>query len=134
MWTSVNIWSGSPDLLGAALTNPTELARRKGRLARSYPVEVDGRVFEDAEAAYQAAKGRSGDVQAVARIVELKFRQHPDLVRWVQARGGRAWLESCSHRTGARSARFQWWEGDGLQSPFIRALAEGFARATAAGV
>jgi hypothetical protein len=128
MWTSVNIWSGSPDPLGAALTNPTELARRKGRLTRSYPVEVDGRVFEDAEAAYQAAKARSGDVEAAARIIELKLRQHPDLVKWVQARGGRAWLESCSHHTGARSARFQWWEGQGLESRFIRTLVEAYSR------
>lgn len=41
----MNISSRSTDPLLAALTNPTELAVRKGNLARSYPVvDKTGRV------------------------------------------------------------------------------------------
>lgn len=131
MWMGVNIWSGSMDRLGAALTNMTVLARRKGRLDRDYAVEMGGRIYQDAEAAYQALKARSGDVETAARVIAAKLQQHPQLVEWIRARGGRAWLLSCSHRTGARSAHLQWWEGEGAASPFIRALVEGYERATA---
>ena len=34
----MNISSCSPDPLLAALTNPTELARRKGNVSRAYPL------------------------------------------------------------------------------------------------
>jgi hypothetical protein len=126
MRPGVNIWSGARgDQLAAALTNPTALARRKGNLDRDYPVTVDGVVYEDAEAAYHALKPHSGHIGTVARVVALKLEQHPHLARWIEARGGRDWLMTCSHHTGARSARFQWWEGDGLDSPFITALVRG---------
>ena len=52
----INIWSGCSIGIGAALTNPTELAFRKGNLKNHYPVEFKGRVFRDAEAAYQNHK------------------------------------------------------------------------------
>ncbi|MBZ0088801.1 MAG: hypothetical protein K8H90_00320 [Thermoanaerobaculia bacterium] len=43
MHRPVNIWSGTRDgCLAAALTNPTELARGKGRLRGHLPVEFRG--------------------------------------------------------------------------------------------
>lgn len=98
----MNIWSGSQDPLGAALTNPTTWSRRKGGIQRDYPVTVDGVTFPDAEAAYKAAQRRPGDVEAMIPIIALKFQRHEQLVRWVEARGGREWLLLCSHMVGAR--------------------------------
>jgi hypothetical protein len=36
----------------AEVTNPTTLSRRKGTVQQSYPVEYQGRVWDDAEQAY----------------------------------------------------------------------------------
>lgn len=123
----MNIWSGARgDELAAALTNPTTWSRRKGGISTDYPVTVDGVTYPDAEAAYKAAQRRPGDVEAMIPIIALKFAQHPTLVGWVEARGGREWLLTCSHFVGARSARAAYWEGVGVESPFIRALVAGW--------
>jgi hypothetical protein len=48
----MNISSNTRDPFLAALTNPTELARRKGNLPRSYPLkDKNGRMWPDSEAA-----------------------------------------------------------------------------------
>ena len=54
----INIWSGSDIGIGAALTNPTELAFRKGNIKNRYPVTFRGVNFRDAESAYQEYKSR----------------------------------------------------------------------------
>ncbi len=47
----MNISSRSTDPFLAALTNPTELARRKGRLGRTYPVvDKTEKCWPDSEA------------------------------------------------------------------------------------
>ena len=45
--------------LAAELTNPTELAKSKGNLTQSYPIEFNGKTYKDVEAAYQALKDKS---------------------------------------------------------------------------
>ena len=80
----MNISSRATDPLLAALTNPTELARRKGKLARSYPVvDTNGKRWPDSEAAYKAFKtgDTQRDEQVMVRIIAAKLRQHPELVR-----------------------------------------------------
>lgn len=128
----VNIWSGAKGLAGA-LTNMTERARERGNIQRGYPVALNsGVVFADSEAAYQALK-REGNADyndaLMVDILAKKFQQHPSLLKAVQANGGQRWLESCSHFTGAKSARFQAWEGTGVASRFIRNLRDGYAKA-----
>lgn len=122
----MNISSRSPDPLLAALTNPTELARRKGNLTRSYPlVDKTGRVWRDAEAAYKAFK--TGDTPRdewlMVRIIALKLKQHSGLVEGIKARGGVAFLERCDHLVGVKGSR---WEGRGEESRFIRCLIAAF--------
>lgn len=123
----INIFSGEPGL-GAALTNPTELGRAKGMLPRAYRVTYAGKLYGDAEAAYQANK--SGDAvkddRMMAEVICAKFEQHPALAEEVERRGGEAWLARCTHVTGARSESAQRWEGAGLESRFIRNLIEGW--------
>ena len=122
----MNISSRSSDPLLAALTNPTELARRKGNLATLYPlVDKTGRVWRDAEAAYKAYKtgDTPRDERVIVRIIALKLKQHPELVEGITARGGIAYLERCDHLVGVRGSR---WEGRGRKSRFIRCLIAAF--------
>ncbi|MBZ0088802.1 MAG: hypothetical protein K8H90_00325 [Thermoanaerobaculia bacterium] len=54
----------------------------------------------------------------MAVILAAKLEQHPRLAAAVERAGGEAWLERCSHVFYGRG----WSEGEGLESPFIRAL------------
>lgn len=124
-----NIWSGSRTL--AVLTNPTELARRKGNLRHSYPITYRGRVWPDVEAAFHAHKAGKdfGQQQAlVTDLVEAKLQQHPRIAELIAHNGGIAWLRQCSHYTRARTPAFQRWEGDGEESAFVRCLIAAYQR------
>lgn len=122
MSKSINIWSGCPDPLGAALTNPTELAFRKHRLTRHYPVtDNNGVVYPDAEAAYQRFKRGHAPTDRVVmqKIIMRKLWMYPELLDDIEQRGGAAWIASCDHLTG----RTDRWTGRGLKgSMFIRVL------------
>jgi len=123
-----NIYSGEKGL-GAALTNPTELARKKGCITKQYSVVFRGRTYPDAETAYHALKTLSNPDETDAMMIELigcKFRQHPALFEAVEQKGGADWLTICSHLTGAKSSEFSTWEGHGLNSRFIRNLVKGY--------
>lgn len=126
----INIWSGAKGL-GGALTNMSELAKKKGGIKHSYPVRVNGVQYPDSEAAYQALK-RPGDAAyndgLMIDIICLKFQQNLKLKNLVTERGGVSWLGRCSHFTGAKSERFQAWEGQGVSSRFIRNLIHGYQK------
>lgn len=127
----MNIFSGSQDGdgLAASLTNPTELARRKGLIKQSYPVAFWGSMYPNAEAAYLTAAWGIRDAfrdALMADIIVAKFEQHPELARRVTELGGVAFLERCRHLTGAKSERFRLWEGFGRGSRFIRNLIAAF--------
>ena len=134
----INISSGSTDAngLGAALSNMTELACRKGTLTKSYPVEYSGIIWLDVEAAYQALKEHSAEAtehndRLMSKIISAKFKQHDRILRAVAQRGGAAWIKRCSHFVEAKSPQVQAWEGRGTQSRFIRNLISGFVDASA---
>ncbi|GBG14253.1 globin [Novimethylophilus kurashikiensis] len=126
----INIYSGEKGL-GGALTNMSERARDKGCIRHSYPVTINGLTYPDSEAAYQALK-RPGDAQyndgLMVDIICLKFLQNPKLQALVTQRGGVSWLARCSHITGAKSPGFQSWEGQGINSRFIRNLIHGYQK------
>lgn len=119
----INIYSGEEGL-GASLTNPTELARHKGKLTKALRVTYAGKLYPDAEAAYQANKcaDPQENDRMMVEVLCAKLRQHPNLAREVEFRGGAAWLATCSHVTGAQSESAKRWEGAGLESRFIRNL------------
>ena len=129
----INIFSGEPGL-GGALTNPTELSRQKGSIDRPYHVLFRGKDWADAESAYQilGANLHSAAERDIlmAELIAAKFSQHLDLLKEVEKRGGREFLQACSHFTGARTPKAQSWEGQGLQSRFIRNLVAGFVLAS----
>ena len=128
----MNLWSGSRegDGLAAALTNPTEISRRKGTIARPYRVLFRGRVYADAEAAYLSLRRRDdlpGSDELMVAIVRAKLAQHPELGEATRQRAGVAWIGRCQHFTWAQSDRFRAWEGHGLRSRFLRNLAAAYA-------
>jgi hypothetical protein len=127
-----NIFSGERSAR-TVLTNPTELARKKGNLRHSYPVEIDGVVYPDAEEAYQRLKlgldhfaGMAEREALCTRVIEVKLRQYPQLVEFITVNGGGQWLAQCRHFTGARTQDFAEWEGVGYESAFIRCLIKAY--------
>lgn len=123
----INIFSGEPGL-GGALTNPTEMAFEKGNIQSHYPVKIGAVVYADAEAAYQKFKTADSheNDELMAYLISEKLRQHPILVKHIQKRGGLPFLKNCSHFTQAKTERFQAWEGQGMDSRFIRNLVAGY--------
>lgn len=127
----INIWSGTKGL-GGALTNMSELARKRGNIQFGYPVQIGKVQYPDAEAAYQALK-RHGEASyndgLMIDIIALKFRQNAKLLKLVTDKGGLAWLGRCSHFTGAKTEGFKSWEGQGVSSRFICNLMHGYQKA-----
>lgn len=132
MLQGINIFSGEKGL-GGALTNPTELSKRKGSISCSYGVVVEGKRYPDVEAAFMHLSGSllSNDTEdeLMSRLIAMKFQQHRLLFEEVKACGGVAWLELCSHWTKARTRAYSEWEGAGLESRFIRNLVRGYVLA-----
>ena len=118
-----NIWSGAGKGL-SVLTNPTELAHRKGTLKKHYPVRFKGLIYPDAEAAYQAHKMSLPRFPLMVEILVCKLHQHPLVYETLKNSGGVRFLSQCSHTVYGRS----WWEGIGEESPFIRALQSAYSQ------
>ncbi len=138
--------SSSSKGLAAALTNPTELAKSKGNLTQSYPVQLDSLigvnkkginsttgVAEDAESAYQALKDNSesktkpaiedsNNYSLMVDIIKAKLEQHPRLVNEIKKQGGSDWILSATHQPTAQNSV---WETGG-QNWFIKALNEAY--------
>jgi len=125
---SGNIWSGDRKL--AVLTNMTELAYRKGNLRNHYPVFYAGVEYADAEAAYQAlSKDHKHDIaflhRLMVKIITAKLRQYPKIRQAITDSGGAEWIEECFHRVH-RNWKHNRWEGDGLNSEFIKCVWEAY--------
>ena len=127
----INIYSGEEGL-GAALTNPTELAKRKGMLTQSYPITVDGRKFLDVETAYFALRTQCQTEAEIddlmTSLIAIKLQTHPALRDKITEHGGSAWLEQCSHFTSSKRIGISVWEGEGSASKFIKLLIKGYER------
>lgn len=130
----VNIYSGSPDGLGAALTNPTELSHHKGRIVDHYPVTFQGERWPDAEAAYQHHKSSTqiGPEREtlMSAILQAKLEQHPKLTAAIERRGGSEWIQSCEHTVNRSGGSY--WEGKGQESAFLRCLSDAYSNVKAA--
>ena len=115
--------------LAAALTNPTELAKSKGNLTKSYPVEFKGKTYKDAEAAYQALKstatkdeGPNSTYNLMVNIIKAKLEQHPKLVDEIIKQGGSAWILSSTHQPTKQNSV---WETGG-KNWFIESLNDAY--------
>jgi hypothetical protein len=115
--------------LAAALTNPTELAKSKGNLTQSYPVTFRGKVYKDAEAAYQALKstatkdeGPNSTYNLMVDIIKAKLQQYPRLVSEITKQGGSAWILASTHQPTKQNSV---WETGG-KNWFIKALNQAY--------
>ncbi|WP_248277927.1 hypothetical protein [Brasilonema sp. UFV-L1] len=63
----------------------------------------------------------------MAEILQARFEQHPKLAEAITKRGGSQWLKQCSYLVSSGEKNF--WEGKGLESPYIRALIQGYTKA-----
>ena len=113
--------------LAAALTNPTELAKSKGNITKSYPVNFNGKTYRDAEEAYQKLKhlatkdsGPNSTYNLMVDIIKAKLEQHPSLVSEITKQGGSEWILSSVHQPTKQNTV---WETGG-KNWFIKALNE----------
>jgi uncharacterized protein YeaO (DUF488 family) len=130
-----NIYSRSSDGQGiaAALTNPTVLSRKHGRIQQDFPIVFRGRSYPDVEGPYLklgklCASDQERD-ELMVELIVLKFRTYPWLYFALLEKGGIPFLETCTHFTYARTDAFRSWEGYGRSSRFIRNLIEAYRRA-----
>lgn len=144
MKPAINIHSGSSIAFAAALTNPTELAKTKRNITKSYPISFRdnpyrpanlslrveqyfqekpaGVPFISAEDAYQYYKvnlNADEKFELMIEIINAKLTQYPILAETITKSGGINWLKTCSHQP-TRQENF--WTGVGYQSGFITAL------------
>ena len=115
--------------LAAALTNPTELAKSKGNITKSYPVEFRGKTYKDSETAYQALKntatkdeGPNSTYNLMVDIIKAKLEQHPILTSEISKQGGSNWILASTHQPTKQNTV---WETGG-KNWFIKALNEAY--------
>jgi hypothetical protein len=134
--SGINISSNSKGL-GGALTNPTEIAKSKGNITQSYPVEFNGKSYKDVETAYQALKDKSEaktkpskdnskNYKLMVDLITAKLQQHPRLVNEITKQGGSAWILSSTHQPTNKNTV---WETGG-QNWFIEALNDAYFKLT----
>ena len=149
---AINIYSGSSIPFAAALTNPTELAKAKGKIKRSYPVSFRdnpfrpanlnlkieryandkpaGKPFVSAEDAYQYFKTDLNDDQKyelAIKILTAKLVQYPVLTETIGKSGGVRWLRTCFHQPTPYET---FWTGTGYNSGFVSALIAAYREVT----
>jgi hypothetical protein len=123
--------------LAAALTNPTEMAKSKGNITQSYPIEFNGKSYKDVETAYQALKDKSEartkptkenskNYKLMVDLIKAKLEQHPRLVSEITKQGGSAWILSSTHQPTKQNTV---WETGG-QNWFIESLADAYNTVT----
>jgi len=127
--SSIEISSGVKGF-GAVLTNPTELAKKKGNLTKSYPVIFEGKTYKDAEEAYQKNKsnytvkgrGPGSTYELMIKILKAKLEQHPDITNEITKQGGFKWLLAARHQPTNKNSV---WETGG-QNWFVLSLNDAY--------
>jgi hypothetical protein len=122
------------DLPRVPKTNGATSSYEHGNISERFPVVFKGKVYPSAEHAYVASNVSSEKAETVSdeeirimtEVITEKLRQHPALLTKIQAKmsklgadtTGTQWADILVHwtKSGGR------WEGNGLESPFLRAL------------
>lgn len=126
------ISSNSKGLAGA-LTNPTEIAKRKGNIDKSYPITFGGVLYKDVEEAYQRLKDKtearkkpnkenSRNYRLMVDLISTKLNQFPELTEAIKEQGGSQWIMDSTHQPTNKNTV---WETDG-KNWFIEALNDAF--------
>lgn len=131
-----NISTNSRGLL-AVLTNPTELAKNKRNLNKSYPIKYKGIEYKDVEEAYQELKNSaesytrpkqddSLNYGLMIGLIKTKLETYPEIVSAVQNKGGINWLINQIHQPTKQNTI---WESNG-GNWFMEALSEAYGKVT----
>jgi Circularly permutated YpsA SLOG family len=151
----LNISSKCPDPFGAVLTSTTVKSKQIGTIECDFPMSFRdnrempagkigpetydtekpaGQPFLSAEQAFQSYKEDyplgEARVKLMAEVLQAKFEQHPDIKDEITARGGVEWLKKCTYLVSPDNPnqKRNFFEGEGLNSPYIRALATAYTR------
>jgi len=145
----INIFSGSNDPFGAALTNPTHYNPRggtsssKGKLVGIYKqldkgIIFGGKTYKDVEEAYFSLRKEGGatpeNIKLITDLEEAKLRQYPFLVDEITKRGGIEFLEKSIHtyNTSDNPETYQKKEGSSWTSDtgdiFLKTLIEAYKK------
>ena len=121
--------------LGGALTNPTELSKKKGNIEQDYSITYKEKDYISVEAAYQANKvdetktkpnkSESANYNLMVELITEKLHTYPKLVRAITKLGGLMYLAKAVHQPTKQNTV---WETGG-KNWFIDALKEAYTAA-----
>ena len=121
--------------LGGALTNPTELSKKKGNIEQDYSITYKDKDYISVEAAYQANKvdetktkpnkSESANYNLMVELITEKLRTYPKLVNTITKLGGLEYLAKAVHQPTKQNTV---WETGG-KDWFIDALKEAYTAA-----
>ena len=121
--------------LGGALTNPTELSKKKGNIEQDYSITYKEKDDISVEAAYQANKvdetktkpnkSESANYNLMVELITEKLRTYPKLVNTITKLGGLEYLAKAVHQPRKQNTV---WETGG-KDQFIDALKEAYTAA-----
>ena len=127
----INISSNSKGLAGA-LTNPTELSKRKGNISKDYPITHNGVEYISVEEAFQKnkvdetvtkpSKDKSSNYKLMVKLITNKLLAYPELVKGIDKEGGMDYLNKVVHQPTNKNSV---WETGG-QNWFMNALKEAY--------
>ena len=127
----INISSNSKGLAGA-LTNPTELSKRKGNISKDYPITHNGVEYISVEEAFQKnkvdetvtkpSKDKSSNYKLMVKLITNKLLAYPELVKGIDKEGGMDYLNKVVHQPTNKNSV---WETGG-QNWFMDALKEAY--------
>jgi hypothetical protein len=125
----------------------SDFAQQLTNLGNKLQVDYKGKTFRNSEHAYQTWKSGEFDEKAykskaakpkgskeaaftsnyetMVDIITAKLKQHPDLVKGIDERGGLDYINNSTHTTKAKDS---YWESEG-ENKFIEALAEAYTNA-----
>lgn len=118
--------------LGGALTNPTELSKKKGNIEQDYSIAYKDKDYISVEAAYQANKvdetktkpnkSESANYNLMVELITEKLRTYPKLVNTITKLGGLEYLAKAVHQPTKQNTV---WETGG-KDWFMDALKEAY--------
>ena len=81
----------------------------------------------DVETPYKARKTGvlKDDMNIIYELQVQKFQKNPELIDEINAQGGLEFIKNSSHNVGVPNSR---WEGDGMESNFIKVLAKSYTK------
>lgn len=125
--------------LGAALTNPTELSKKKGNIEQDYSITYKDKDYISVEAAYQANKvdetktkpnkSESANYNLMVELITEKLHTYPKLVSAITKLGGLGYLAKAVHQPTKQNTV---WETGG-KDWFVDALKEAYTVANLPG-